>query len=145
MKTLLISLIFILSCYPKHSSRGIRYNTIEVPGQDQAINIARRHAEETARDTLEMTLPKIRWVVPLQGDTECVGIKYHGKCYSGITFGCSEIYVVRYSYISTSSLVHELYHCFYFHLYGDMDPTHSDEDWWYSAQMANDEVRANKL
>jgi ribosomal protein L34E len=137
--------VFLLSCSPKYSLRGIRYNTIEVPGQDQAINIAKRHAEETARDTLEMTLPGIRWVEPVQGDKECVGIKYQGRCYGGITFGCSEIYVVRYSYISTSSLVHELFHCYYFHLYGDVDPIHLDEDWWYSAEMANNEVRVRGL
>lgn len=73
------------------------------------------------------------------------GILYDDKCFGGVTWTCSEIYVAHRASIGASSLAHELGHCYKLALMQDPDRMHIDDEFWQIIATANAQIKASGL
>ena len=163
MKTLLISLIFILSCsmlrsYSPGERRGIKDIGPAHPDTKDAVRIALDEYAvlypEYAQDTIALTDVKVYWTYS-SCDSEvsdrCLHepcpknrdycVRYGDRVYGGIMWYCTEIYVGYRDKISFSSLLHEIGHCTRSQIYGDPDTIHLDEQWWNENRAINIRLR----
>lgn len=86
------------------------------------------NADKIKAALLKMPRPRIYWATG-----KCMGttnIDWKGKCYRGIMWDWSHIYVSARYRISDSAFVHEMSHAYRMLFLGDGNATHDDHEWW---------------
>jgi hypothetical protein len=139
MKTVTL-LACLAACTPTAPERrGVEVSGIaELPSQDKAMLTALRMVEDEYGTSFGDLLPDttVYWA-----DTTCPGdgryaVIWRGRCYHGITWSCSEMYVALSDLdperTTGSALLHEFGHCLYMQLDANHSgcPDHSDTAFW---------------
>ena len=146
--------VLVMSCHHQTTSTSFKpkYVSDATPRPHQISSqvyyldtLREKYATELAKRKVDLSKVETRVFWSKEQCGGKIGLLYTEDdvpgCYWGLTYSCTEIYVVEVTPISRSAFIHELGHCYYRGVYGKRDTLHTDTVFWNHVEKVKDDLR----